>query len=171
MDDGGKFVQVSSLSGSSWSILANLNQYSQILSDVRFENWGGTVKNTPRYTCIPTTVVGVQSIINLATTEKKRVRGAGFRHTWSDMYSKDGEILVSLLSLPLATGSSSQVHEDAVDGTPTEFNQIELYKDAVSGSNGKKRWARIGAGVTNEQFRIWAIKNGWTLPLNVIMVE
>lgn len=87
------------------------------------------------------------------------------------MYSKDKEILVSLLSLSLATGSSSQVHQDAVDGTPTEFNQIELYPDSIPGSDGKKRWARIGAGVTNEQFRLWAIKNGWTLPLNVIMVE
>lgn len=171
MDDGGKSVKVNSLSGSDQSALANLNQYSQILNNASFDNWGGTVKNTPRYTCIPTTVAGVQSIINLAIKEKKRVRGAGFRHTWSDMYSNDGEILVSLLSLSLATGSSSQVHQDAIDGTPTEFNQIELYKDDVSGSDGKKRWARIGAGVTNEQFRIWAIKNEWTLPLNVIMVE
>lgn len=107
----------------------------------------------------------------LAIKENKRVRGAGFRHTWSNMYSNNNEILVSLLSLSLATGSSSEVHEDAVDGPPTEFNRIELYKEDVPGSGGKKRWARIGAGVTNEAFRIWAIENGWTLPLNVIMVE
>lgn len=107
----------------------------------------------------------------LAIKENKRVRASGFRHTWSNMYSNDGEILVSLLSLSLATGSSSEVHEDAVDGPRTEFNQIELYKEDVPGTGGKKRLARIGAGVTNEAFRIWAIANGWTLPLNVIMVE
>lgn len=173
MDDGGegKTVKVRTLFRADRSTPANLGQYLQILDNIRFENWGGTVKNIPRYTCIPTTVAGVQSIINLAIKEKKRVRGAGFRHTWSDMYSKDGEILVSLLSLSLATGTSSEVHQDAINGPVTAFNKIEPYPDVVPGSDGKKRWARIGAGVTNEAFRIWAIANGWTLPFNVIMVE
>lgn len=53
-----------------------------------------------------------------------------------------------------------------------EFKQIELATADVPGSNGKKRLARIGASVTNEEFRRWAIaNNAWTMPFNVIMVE
>lgn len=106
-----------------------------------------------------------------AISGNKRIRGAGFRHTWSDMYTKTGEILVSLLSIPVATGSSEVIAKDAVDGPKTEFNQIQLADVDVPGTDGKKRWARVGAGVSNEGFRRWALKNGWTLPINVIMVE
>lgn len=101
----------------------------------------------------------------------KRVRVAGFRQTWSNMYSEDSAILISLLDLAVATGTSAEVYADAISGPTTEFNQIELAEQDVPGSNGKKRLARIGAGVTNEAFRIWSIKHGWTVGSNVIAVE
>lgn len=89
------------------------------------------------------------------------------------MYSEDSEILVSLLDLTTATGTSSQVHDSAVDGPRTDFNQIELYDMHILqvGYDSTKCLARIGAGVTNEAFRLWSLKSLWTLPLNVIMVE
>lgn len=139
----------------------------QIVRD-SFTNWSSTVTNNPGI-CVPTTVTGVQNIITDAASKKKRVRVAGFRQTWSDLYSADSHILISLIPLKVATGTSADVAAD-VDGPPTDFNQIELVPVGAQ-DDKNKRYARVGAGVTNEQFRIWAIKNGWTLPANVIVVE
>lgn len=116
---------------------------------------------------VPTTVVGVQNIIKQAASNNQRIRVAGFRQTWSNLYSSDSQVLISLIPLETATGSSADV-ETSVNGPETDFNKIELMP---AGADDKKRLARIGAGVTNEAFRIWAIKNGWTLPANVIVVE
>ncbi|RPA80545.1 FAD-binding domain-containing protein [Ascobolus immersus RN42] len=138
-----------------------------------FENWGLTIRNTPAITFVPTTVHGVENLIKWAKANNKRVRAAGYRHTWTDMYSADGEIFVSMLDLKTATAvpdaSSilpSKQHPD------NEFKVIELAEEDVSGSGGKKRLARIGAAVTNEEFRRWSVAGDhWTLPLNVVMVE
>lgn len=127
--------------------------------------------NSPKFTCFPTTVAGLQSIVKLAAESQKRVRVAGFRETWSNLYSEDSEILVSLIELSVAVSSSAVIHENAVNAPPTDFNQIKLDSEDVPGSDGKKRYARIGAGVTNEAFRIWSMNNGWTLGSNVIPVE
>jgi hypothetical protein len=51
--------------------------------DASFHNWGLTVKNKPHFTCFPTTVYGVQEIVNFAVKSKLRVRVAGLRHSWS----------------------------------------------------------------------------------------
>lgn len=89
------------------------------------------------------------------------------------MYSADGEIFVSMLDLKTAT-----VIPDPMSILPSksypdnEFKVIELDDQDVPGSGGKKRLARVGAAVTNEEFRRWSIAgNAWTLPLNVVMVE
>ncbi|RPB07378.1 FAD-binding domain-containing protein [Morchella conica CCBAS932] len=142
-----------------------------ILTDVDFDNWGGTVSNIPSITCIPTKVTEVQQIVKMAKQQGKRVRAAGFRHTWSNMYSDNGDMLVSLLSLEIATGSSAEVTADAIDGKPTDFNQIEIPKTFTAASDGDKMLVRVGAAVSNEAFRRWSLKSGWSLPINVIMVE
>lgn len=95
------------------------------------------------------------------------MRVAGFRQTWSNLFSSDGQLLVSLIPLATATGTSADV-EASVNGPPTDFNQIELQP---AGDDPNVRLVRVGAGVSNEAFRIWAIENGWTLPANVIVVE
>lgn len=136
-----------------------------------FENWGDTVSSTPSLTCIPTKVTEVQQIVKMAKQKCKRVRAAGFRHTWSNMYPDNGDILVSLLSLEIATGSSAEITADAVDGTPTDFNQIEMPKTFTAASDSDKMLVRVGAAVSNEAFRRWSLKSGWSLPINVIMVE
>lgn len=112
-------------------------------------------------------MAGVQAIVEYAATTKQRVRVAGFRQSWSNLFSSDGQLLVSLIPLATATGSSADV-ESSVCGPPTDFNQIEIQP---AGDNPDVRLLRVGAGVTNEAFRIWAIENGWTLPANVIVVE
>jgi hypothetical protein len=124
-------------------------------------------------TFVPTTVLGVENLIKWAKANNKRVRAAGYRHTWTDMYSADGEIFVSMLDLKTATtipDPSSILPSKSYPGN--DFKVIELAEEDVPESGGKKRLARIGAAVTNEEFRRWSIAGDhWTLPLNVVMVE
>ncbi|KAH0605715.1 uncharacterized protein H6S33_004172 [Morchella sextelata] len=139
-----------------------------------FENWGLTVSNTPAYTFVPTKVKGLQNLITWAKTKKLRVRAAGYRHTWGDMYSETDHVFVSMLDTKTATTvpDPSSILPNAASNAANEFKQIELASEDVSGSGGKKRLVRLGAAVTNEEFRRWAIaNNAWTVPVNVVMVE
>ena len=53
--------------------------------------------------------------------------------------------------------------------TVPELKRIELKEETVP---GKKRLCRIGAAVTNEEFRRWAVAGkAWTFPADVILVE
>ncbi|RPB18434.1 hypothetical protein L211DRAFT_796854 [Terfezia boudieri ATCC MYA-4762] len=140
--------------------------------DAPFENWGLNVKNTPAFTFVPTTVIGAQNLVKHAKSIGKRVRASGYRHSWSPIYSQDGEILVSMLDLEIATAvpdPSSLLPNAAHEGN--DLKTIEVRED-VPGFKGKKRMVRVGAAVTNEELRRWAIaKDEWSIPVNVILVE
>lgn len=137
-----------------------------------FENWGLTQKNNPAYTFVPTTVLGVQNLIHFAKAQNKTVRASGYRHSWSPLYSADGQILVSMLDLAIATAVPDP--SSLLPNAPHEGNELKVIEPAaedVPGGQGK-RWVRIGAAVTNEELRRWAIANDkWSIPVNVIMVE
>lgn len=118
---------------------------------------------------MPTTVQGIQNLIKFAKLNNKRVRASGYRHTWSPLYSADGEILVSMLDLATATAVPDPTSLSPNDLHPgNELKTIEL----MPGSRGNKALVRIGAAVTNEELRRWAIGgNAWSLPLNTVIVE
>jgi hypothetical protein len=129
-----------------------------------FQNWGRTVENTPALTCIPKTKTGVCNIVKWARRQQKTVRVAGYRHTWSDFYSNDEEVLISLLPL------------DVVQDLPAQGPAIDPANELQGISVDSAGRCRIGAATTNEQFRRWCLSAhggnwNWTLPLNVIMVE
>lgn len=142
------------------------------VSNTLFQNWGRTVNNKPLYTFIPKTKVGVQNIVNWASKNNHQIRVSGYRHTWSDLYSSDGEVLISLLPLDVVENLPSV--EPQIDDV-NQLNCIDIVGTIVE--NGiTKALCRIGSAATNEQFRKWCLQNGvknaeWTLPLNVIMVE
>lgn len=130
------------------------------------------MKNTPRYTFVPTTVLGLQNLVKYAKANNFRVRCGGYRHSWSTTFSADNEILVSLLDLkqvtttpdPLAIGP-----DVASDGN--ELKSIDILKKPAFLSSGKDI-VRVGAAVTNEGFRRWSIHNKMVaLPIDVILVE
>lgn len=130
------------------------------------------MKNTPRYTFVPTTVLGLQNVIKYAKANDFRVRCSGYRHSWSTTFSADNEVLVSLLDLkevttfpdPLAIGSN-------VTPNGNELKSIDILKKPAFLSSGKDI-VRVGAAVTNEAFRRWAIHNKVVaLPMDVILVE
>ncbi|KAF5346576.1 hypothetical protein D9758_013474 [Tetrapyrgos nigripes] len=134
------------------------------IPNLAFQNWGLTVKNKPSYTFIARTRVGVQNLVKWASepSVNKRVRVAGFRHTWGDFYAADGDIIVILLPLSTTIHLPSFLIID---------KNSDLQGIKVSESGGQYL-ARIAAGTTNDQFREWCLKNKTVaLPLNVIMIE
>jgi hypothetical protein len=137
-----------------------------------FQNWGQTVSNTPAVTFVPRTKQGVQAIVSWASAQNKTVRAAGYRHSWSDTFSADGQVLISML--PLDVVEDLPASEPAID-PQDQLQGIELVGTVVE-DGVTKALCRIGAGTTNEQFRTWCLDaaggaSAWTVPLNVIMVE
>lgn len=54
-----------------------------VAEDVGFRNWGETVRNTPATTWVIRTREGVRNVVKWAAGKGKRVRVAGFRHSWT----------------------------------------------------------------------------------------
>ncbi|KAK7954106.1 hypothetical protein PG996_014992 [Apiospora saccharicola] len=144
---------------------------SQVIVQVEtaFQNWGQTVNNTPKYTFAPTTVVGVQNVVRWCASNSLRIRCAGYRHSWSKIFSQDNEVLVSFADLNEVSSMPNPMSLEPGDSTKiSELKTIELQEPV----GPKKRLCRIGAGVTNEDFRRWALENNaWALPVDVILVE
>ena len=139
-----------------------------------FRNWGQSVQNTPMWTFIPKTVLGLQNLVKWAKVHDFRVRCGGYRHSWSSTFSQDKQILVSLLNLEEVTKLPDplSIQPDYID-PGNEFKTIQLASPpGVIASSSEKALCRVGVSVTNEQFWRWAVKNDkWTLPVDVILVE
>lgn len=140
----------------------------------KFQNWGRTVTHIPHLTCIPRTSYGVQEIVKYAKRERMNVRAAGYRHSWSSIFGKNGQITVSTLGIHRATmlPNIESLPGSQLFDPHTELNTIEFVGEP---QEGKKRLVRVGTAVTNQMFRRWCNKQllhkASTLPLNVIMVE
>lgn len=141
-------------------------------SNVPFTNWGESVKNTPKYTFVPTTVLGLCNLVMYCKANHLRVRCGGYRHSWSPTFSEDNQVLVSLIDLetvneipnPLALGFESGVINNELASIDT------LVKPSFNASG--KDCVRVGAAVTNEAFRRWCIAhNVYALEMDVILVE
>jgi hypothetical protein len=114
-----------------------------------FENWGRTVANKPACTFVPRTRAGVANIVKLAAAEGRRVRAAGYRHTWESLFSADGDYLISML--PLDVVEDLPASEPAID-PDNELQGIAFVRTVVE-AGVEKAVYRIGAATTNEQFR------------------
>lgn len=137
-----------------------------------FQNWGRTVQNTPYLTCVPRTVTGVQNVVRWAARNDRKVRASGYRHTWSDLYSANDQVLISTLPLDVV----EELPAKQPDMDPDNQLQGIRLVGRVREDGKTKALCRIGAGTTNEQFRRWCLSaegggKAWTIPLNVIMVE
>lgn len=144
----------------------------QCVRSAAFQNWGRTVQNVPYLTCIPRTKIGVCNLVKWAAANGKTVRVSGYRHTWSDLYSADNQVLVSLL--PLNVVEDLPAREPGID-PHNELQGIKIV-GTVEEDGVTKGLCKIGAATTNEQFRRWCLNEqggnwDWTVPLNVIMVE
>lgn len=143
----------------------------EVYGETQFNNWGQSVQNTPKYTFIPKKVLGLQNLVKYAKEHNFRVRVGGYRHSWSNSFSQNGEILISLLNLKEVTTIPDplSIGPDYID-PQNELKVIQMAPGAAT--TGDKSLVRVGVSVTNEQFRRWAVQNdAWSLPMDVILVE
>jgi len=142
----------------------------QVVGANEFKNWGKNISFMAGYTLVVHSIKGVCKVVKWAKGEGRRVRVAGFRHSWSDVFAATGDVIVmflpydTLVELP---------YEDPPPTFKTELAGITPVasvagRSAPSG-NG---YYKVMAGTTNETFRQWCFANKkFCLPLNVIMVE
>jgi hypothetical protein len=143
-----------------------------------FRNWGHTVAQAPEYTFVPRTRVGVVNVVRFAARKGLRVRAAGARHSWNDVFggSCPGEVLVSMMEIGAAVplsdfGSPESNPQDC------ELNAIAVEDEEVVGADGVVRArVRVGAAATMEHFRSWALREDggrwqWMLPSLPVLVE
>ncbi|RDA94540.1 hypothetical protein CP533_2744 [Ophiocordyceps camponoti-saundersi (nom. inval.)] len=143
----------------------------EVYSNVPFENWGLSVQNTPNFTFLPSTVVGLQNLVKYAKENNYRVRCAGYRHSWSPAFSQESQILVSFVDLDTVTTLPDPMSITGGDYTGQDVPELKTIELKEARSDGR-RLCRIGAAVTNEEFRRWSVAhNSYALPVNVIMVE
>ncbi|UJO21642.1 uncharacterized protein CLAFUR5_09113 [Fulvia fulva] len=143
-----------------------------IRKDLEFQNWGRTLQgNVPKLTCVPRTVVQIQKIVQFAKQSNMSVRCSGYRHSWSPIFGRSGEILISTLQLKTASELPNFAAQTFLsEEDPGELETIELLDEPPL--SGGKRLVRIGCAATNERLRRWCVKhNQVTLPFNIIMVE
>ncbi|KAF7894388.1 uncharacterized protein EAF01_009839 [Botrytis porri] len=158
----------------------------EVHKNAPFHNWGNSVKNTPLYTFVPTTVLGLSNLVKWAKVEGYRVRCSGYRHSWSNTFSQDKQILVSMLNLESVEkipdvmsiteekGDVDLNGDEVVDANELKTIELDPKIEGLSLTGGEegKMLCRVGAAVTNEQFRRWAVGHGkWALPVDVILVE
>ena len=103
----------------------------QCIRSLPFENAEQTINNTPLVTFFPKTIDQISRIIRHARNEGKRVRAAGMKHSWTDLFSNDGEYLVYLLPLEVTdhlTFARMNKKEAAagLDDWGSEMNSIEV---------------------------------------------
>jgi hypothetical protein len=131
-----------------------------------FFNWGSTVHFEASHTLVVSSVRGVQEVVKWARTKGRRVRVAGFRHSWrcapsqclasmtqkcpSNIFGSDGDVIImflpyeSLVQLP---------HKPPPSSFTTELFGIEIVRE-----EGETALCKIMAGTTNAQLLEWSNK-------------
>ena len=71
----------------------------QCIHGLVFENTEQTITNQPQTSFFPRTVDEISKIIKYAKEHGKRVRAAGMKHSWTDLFSDNDEFLIYLLPL------------------------------------------------------------------------
>ncbi|XMA19599.1 hypothetical protein WAI453_012390 [Rhynchosporium graminicola] len=146
----------------------------EVHASTNFRNWGKSVSNTPKWTFVPKTVLGLQNLVKWAKVNGLRVRVSGYRHSWSPVFSEDKQVLVSLLNLE-QVNTIPDVMSIAAEHIDPE-NELKVIQHAAPEGTAAvgqdQALFRVGVSVTAEQFRRWAVKNDkWALPVDVILVE
>ncbi|RGP81448.1 xylitol oxidase [Fusarium longipes] len=145
-------------------------QRIKVYKNAKFQNWGLNITNTPNLTCVPSTTTDIQAIVKLAKIRKMSVRCCGYRHSWSPIFGKEGQILISLLDITTSTSLPNFEALPILQPPPSELQKIEFVAGKPRTFGNKL--VRIGCATTNERLRRWCIEQGTvTIPLNIIMVE
>ena len=102
------------------------------IKNLAFENTEQTINNTPQITFFPKTIDQVSRVIKHARKEGKRIRAAGMKHSWTDLFSNDGEYLMYLLPLEVTdhltfARMDKKAAAAGLDRWGSEMNSIEVF--------------------------------------------
>lgn len=142
------------------------------LTGYPFESWENSINNIPKFTFFPKSSQGLKHLIRFSNNNM-RLRASGYRHTSSDMYSQNEEVLVSMLNLE----TSNKLPAEYPKMNPySDLQGIQLIGEPYESNGTTKILCEIGSQTCNYHFQDWvhAVDGGnsaYTLPLNVIMVE
>ncbi|KAJ3028787.1 UNVERIFIED_CONTAM: hypothetical protein HDU68_000910 [Siphonaria sp. JEL0065] len=132
------------------------------LSENDFFNWGATVLRHQKVVFFPQSVKSVQEIVLWSNQHNLRVRCAGYRHSWANIFSDNEQILISFVK-PQNLGPPT-IHE-----LRNPENDLHVIQEAFEYGQGVHK---VGPAVTNEMLRQYCIDGGkWSMPFNVIMTE
>ncbi|KAI5200939.1 hypothetical protein E4T39_05437 [Aureobasidium subglaciale] len=126
----------------------------KVYVDVPFLNWQQNVQTRPALTFVPSTVLGLQNLIK--AYPHKRIRCSGYRHTRSDFFAEDRDVLVSFVSLhhvasvlpEMISLFSGRINESEVSG---ELRSIHTFPPRAGQANTQQ--VRVGVAVTPGELR------------------
>ena len=148
----------------------------------------------PQMTFFPKNVEEIRKVILFAKSLKKRLRCAGMKHSWTDVFSDTGEILIFLLPLSVTdtisfarVGNGGMEQEIKDWGSTLNFIDVNcMFQMIHYGGNsndnkrniqvvniyedGKHAEVKVGPATTNLEMFNWSKKSGWTLPADIIEV-
>ncbi|KAF5585230.1 oxidoreductase [Fusarium subglutinans] len=127
------------------------NQKITVYKNAPFQNWGPNITNTPHLTYVPKTSEDVQTIVKLAIAQNLSVRCSGYRHSWSPIFGKDGQVLISMLDIETVTTLPNYAALPLAETAP---NDLQVIHEAKTGNP-----------------RIYVAKKTVTVPLNIIIVK
>lgn len=146
-------------------------EVQQVVSPKSFKNWVVTVNYEPAYLLLVRSLRGVREVIKWAATVNKKVRVAGFRHTWAPLYSSPEDIIITFVPPVLY---QKLPYEDPPSDFHSELQGVSIV-ESVGGVAAPPNGilAKVMAGTTNTQFRHWCHDhdNGsWALPFNTVVL-
>lgn len=146
----------------------------EVQIDRQFQNWGLTIKVRPAVTFVPRSIVGIQNIVKWSRQHKMRIRCSAYRHTWNSQFADEGQVLISMLPLPVVEKLPSLAPPMEMD----HFQFARLLGTKTLPGGQIRGLCHIGAATTMEQLRVWSSDMApgggeckWSLPCNVVMVE
>jgi hypothetical protein len=124
----------------------------KVYRDELFTNWGRTQKAVPRYTFVPRTRAGVVNVVRFAAMEGLSVRAAGARHSWSDVFGRDGGVLISFMELDAAV-PKTDIGIAVGNPQDNELKKIRVEEEVVGGDGLRRARVRVGAAATSDHLR------------------
>lgn len=144
------------------------------LKDTVFENWDKTIVTLPKYTFFPKSKEAIQNIIKWAKVHEPNlnIRASGYRHTSSNVYGDNNEILISMLDYETA------LHIPATHPPMDPANNLQGIQlvGEIEENGEKKMLCKMGSATCNYHIRKWVHdpqggNSKWCLPDNVVMTE
>ena len=162
-------------------------------NEIPFHNWDRSIENRQAgLTLFPKTRKDIQKAVMYAKATQKRIKVAGTKHTWNDVFIDDSRVvdenpvndiimcmLPESVSNPLLLAELLEDDEGKIDYDILYFDALErelsdwgseLQNIELVCEMGEYAHVKIGPSTLNFQVLKWCVQNGYTIPLNVLMI-